>query len=68
MFLKMPIQKREIRTYVAKMFGSRKPAEAKVHAEAILALEIEMSNPDLTVERRDRRKSYNPMTIAELQN
>jgi endothelin-converting enzyme/putative endopeptidase len=39
-----------------------------VHAEQILALEIEMSQPRFDrVERRDRRKSYNPMTVADLQ-
>lgn len=56
--------------HVAKMLGflGEKSAEAKVHAEKILALEIEMSRPRFDrVERRDRRKSYNPMTIAELQ-
>lgn len=56
--------------HVAKMLGflGEKPAEAKVHAEQILALEIEMSKPRFDrVERRDRRKSYNPMTIADLQ-
>jgi predicted metalloendopeptidase len=37
-----------------------KPAEAKIHAEQILALEIAMSKPRFDrVERRDRRKSYN---------
>jgi predicted metalloendopeptidase len=51
------------------MFDSwRKPAEAKVHAEKILALEIAMSKPRFDrVERRDRRESHNLMTIAELQ-
>lgn len=56
--------------HVAKMLGflGEKPAEAKMHAERILALEIEMSKPRFDrVERRDRRKSYNPMTIADLQ-
>jgi endothelin-converting enzyme/putative endopeptidase len=49
-------------------FLGKKPAEAKVHAEQILALEIEMSQPRFDrVERRDRRKSYNPMTVADLQ-
>ena len=49
-------------------FLGEKPAEAKIHAEQILALEIEMSKPRFDrVERRDRRKSYNPMTVAELQ-
>jgi endothelin-converting enzyme/putative endopeptidase len=45
--------------HVAKMLGflGEKPAEAKIHAEQILALEIKMSKPDDRVERRDRRKS-----------
>jgi endothelin-converting enzyme/putative endopeptidase len=44
------------------------PAQAKISAAAILALETEMSNPRLDrVERRDGRLQYNPMTIAELQ-
>lgn len=56
--------------HVAKMLGflGEKPAEAKKHAERILALEIEMSKPRFDrVERRDRRKSYNPMTVSDLQ-
>ncbi|WP_016988361.1 M13 family metallopeptidase [Flavobacterium sp. ACAM 123] len=56
--------------HVSKMLGflGEKPAEAKIHAEKILALEIEMSKPRFDrVERRDRRKSYNPMTVADLQ-
>lgn len=56
--------------HVARMlaFLGEKPADAKKNAERILALEIEMSRPRLTrVERRDRRKSYNPMTVADLQ-
>lgn len=45
-----------------------KPAVAIANARKILALETAMSAPRLDrVERRDRRKSYNPMTIAELQ-
>ena len=45
-----------------------KPAVAKANAEKILSLEIAMAKPRLDrVERRDRRKTYNPMTIAELQ-
>lgn len=55
--------------HVAKMlqFLGDKPAVAKANAEKILALETEMSKPRLDrVERRDRRKSYNPMTLAEL--
>jgi putative endopeptidase len=56
--------------HVAKMLGflGENPVEAKKHAEQILTLEIEMSKPRFDrVERRDRRKSYNPMTVAELQ-
>jgi predicted metalloendopeptidase len=48
----MLIQKKERYVlHVAKMLGflGEKPAEAKIHAEQILALEIEMSKPDLTV-------------------
>ena len=55
--------------HVAKMlqFLGDKPAVAKANAEKILALETEMSKPRLDrVERRDRRKSYNPMTLTEL--
>lgn len=45
-----------------------KPEVAKANAEKILALEIAMAKPRLDrVERRDRRKTYNPMTVAELQ-
>jgi predicted metalloendopeptidase len=55
--------------HVAKMlqFLGDSPAVAKSNADKILALEIQMSKPRLDrVERRDRRKSYNPMTLAEL--
>jgi endothelin-converting enzyme/putative endopeptidase len=42
--------------------------QKQMHAEKILALEIAMSKPRFDrVERRDRRKSYNPMTVADLQ-
>ncbi|HEU4496188.1 MAG TPA: M13 family metallopeptidase [Flavobacterium sp.] len=56
--------------HVARMlqFLGEKPAEAKANAAKIVALEIAMSKPRLDrVERRDRRKTYNPMTVAELQ-
>jgi putative endopeptidase len=56
--------------HVARMleFIGDKPAVAQKNAEKILALEIAMSKPRFDrVERRDRRKSYNPMTIADLQ-
>jgi len=49
-------------------FLGEKPAKAKADADKILALETAMSKPRFDrVERRDRRKSYNPMTIADLQ-
>ena len=57
-------------THIARMFSflNIKPEQAKADAEKILALEIAMSKPRLDrVERRDRRKTYNPMTVAELQ-
>ena len=56
--------------HVSKMlqFLGEKPAKAKANADKILALEIAMSKPRFDrVERRDRRKSYNPMAIADLQ-
>lgn len=56
--------------HVARMlqFLGVKPAEAKIQAEKVLALETEMARPRLDrVERRDRRKTYNPMTVADLQ-
>lgn len=43
--------------------------EAAVSAKKILAFETEMAQPRLDkVDRRDARKTYNPMTVAELQN
>lgn len=56
--------------HVAKMlqYLGEKPADAKKNAAKILALEIAMAKPRLDrVERRDRRKTYNPMTVADLQ-
>ena len=42
--------------------------QAADQAQRILAFETAMAQPRLDrVERRDRRKTYNPMTIAELQ-
>jgi endothelin-converting enzyme/putative endopeptidase len=50
-------------------FIGETPAQAKVSAAKILALEVQMSKPRLSrVERRDDRLQYKPMTIAELQN
>lgn len=43
--------------------------EAAEAAENILAFEISLAQPQLDkVERRDARKTYNPRTVAELQN
>jgi predicted metalloendopeptidase len=56
--------------HVTRMLGflGEKPVQAKADAEKILALETAMSKPRFDrVERRDRRKSYNPMTISDLQ-
>jgi putative endopeptidase len=56
--------------HVAKMlqFIGDKPESAKANAEKILALETAMSKPRFDrVERRDRRKSYNPMKVSDLQ-
>ncbi len=42
--------------------------EAALNAKKILAFETAMAQPRLDkVERRDARKTYNPMTVAELQ-
>lgn len=56
--------------HIARMlqFIGESPKTALKNAEKILDLETDMSKPRLDrVERRDRRKSYNPMTIADLQ-
>lgn len=43
--------------------------EAQNAAERILAFETSLAQPQLDkVERRDARKTYNPMTVKELQN
>ena len=65
------VEKREkYQAHVARMlqFIGQDEKMAISSAAKILALEIEMSTATLDrVERRDRRKTYNPMTIAELQ-
>ena len=56
--------------HVAKMlaFIGEKPAVALDNAKKILALEIAMATPRLDrVERRDRRKTYNPMRVQDLE-
>jgi predicted metalloendopeptidase len=54
-------------TKMLQLIGE-KPAEAQANADKILAFETTMSKPRFDrVERRDRRKSYNPMTVNDLQ-
>jgi predicted metalloendopeptidase len=56
--------------HVARMLEllGEKPLIAKSDADKILALETAMSKPRFDrVERRDRRKSYNPTTVSDLQ-
>ncbi len=56
--------------HVAKMlqFLGDNPAQAKINADKIIALEIQMSTPRLDrVERRDSKKQYNPTALADLQ-
>ena len=49
-------------------FLGEKPLKAKTDADKILSLETAMSKPRFDrVERRDRRKSYNPMSVSDLQ-
>ncbi|MPT34539.1 MAG: M13 family peptidase, partial [Flavobacterium sp.] len=56
--------------HVARMlqFLGEGPTQAKEDANKVLALETAMAKPRLDrVERRDRRKTYNPMRVADLQ-
>jgi putative endopeptidase len=54
-------------TKMLQLIGE-KPADAQLQAEKILAFETALSKPRFDrVERRDRRKSYNPMTVSDLQ-
>lgn len=56
--------------HVEKMlqYVGEKPAQAKESAKKVLALETAMATPRLDrVERRDRRKTYNRMSVADLQ-
>lgn len=63
-------EKREkYQEHIAKMllFLGETEEQAKANAKDILALETKMSESTFDrVERRDRRKSYNPMTMKEL--
>lgn len=63
-------KKAKYELHVAKMlqYLGEKPADATKDAARVVALETEMATPRFDrVERRDSRKSYNPMTIADLQ-
>lgn len=56
--------------HIARMLQliGESPEQSKESASAILALEIQMSEPRLDrVQRRDGRLQYNPMTVADLQ-
>lgn len=56
--------------HVAKMFTlfGENPEQAKMDAANVLKIETAMAIPSLTrVERRDKRLTYNPMTVSELQ-
>ena len=63
-------KKAKYELHVAKMlqYLGEKPADAKKDAARVVAIETAMAQPRLDrVERRDRRKSYNPMSVADLQ-
>lgn len=56
--------------HVSKMlqFLGDNESNAKSNAEKILAFETSLAKPTLDrVERRDRRKTYNPMSVSDLQ-
>jgi putative endopeptidase len=56
--------------HVARMLQmvGEKPEVALANAKKVLSIEIAMATPRLDrVERRDRRKTYNPMSVADLQ-
>ncbi|KQB41253.1 PgPepO oligopeptidase peptidase family M13 [Flavobacterium aquidurense] len=63
-------EKREkYEVHLARMmqYIGESPAKAKESAKQIVALEVELSAPRLDrVERRDRRKQYNPTAVADL--
>lgn len=65
-------EKREkYKSHITRMlqFLGDSPQDAAKSAAQILAFEIGLAEPQLDkVERRDARKSYNPMPVSELQN
>ncbi len=63
-------KKQKYEVHVARMlqFLGIDEASAKKQAAQVVALETKMAEARLDrVERRDRRKTYNPMSVAELQ-
>jgi len=63
-------KKQKYEVHVARMleFLGIDEASAKKQASQVVALETKMAEARLDrVERRDRRKTYNPMSVAELQ-
>lgn len=63
-------KKQKYELHVARMlqFLGIDAASAKKQASQVVALETKMAEARLDrVERRDRRKTYNPMSVAELQ-
>jgi putative endopeptidase len=64
-------EKREkYEAHVARMFAfiGEKPKEAKENAKRVLQLETTLAEAMFNrVERRDRRKSYNPYAVSDLQ-
>jgi len=63
-------KKQKYEVHVARMlqFLGIDEASAKKQAEQVVKLETKMAEARLDrVERRDRRKTYNPMSVAELQ-
>ncbi|MUP45312.1 M13 family peptidase [Gramella sp. BOM4] len=63
-------KREKYKAYIAEMlqYLNYSEEEAKAEAETILAFETSLAEPQLDkVERRDARKTYNPMTVAELQ-
>ncbi|MDR3506342.1 MAG: M13-type metalloendopeptidase [Caulobacteraceae bacterium] len=61
-------KKKAFQAYVAKMLGQIGWADAEAQAKAIVDLETEIAKVSWTKEeQRDADKTYNPMTVAELE-
>lgn len=62
-------KREKYKNYVSRMLQMAGVKNSEKAAADILALETAMAESQFTrVERRDRRLSYNPMTVAELQS